>query len=149
MCRLSWFLDPGGWNKAVVGLYFIFPGICTLSLNSPFQLFLQQTGCFPKYSSSFFQCDPFKSLQPGLLLLELSEEAPLLHCGGLLEERVALLLSLSPPSLSQGRPRHGCEVVTVPYCPQIAKQMLLMPNNWPRGLTAGSWSMLLRGYRMQ
>ncbi|KAL6049986.1 hypothetical protein STEG23_006930 [Scotinomys teguina] len=33
MCRLSWFLDPGGWSKAtVVGLYFIFPGICTLSL---------------------------------------------------------------------------------------------------------------------
>ncbi|KAL6031670.1 hypothetical protein STEG23_000747 [Scotinomys teguina] len=35
MCRLSWFLDPGGWSKtAAVGLYFIFPGICTLSLNS-------------------------------------------------------------------------------------------------------------------
>ncbi|KAL6058833.1 hypothetical protein STEG23_004927 [Scotinomys teguina] len=33
MCRLSWFLDPGGWGKtAAVGLYFIFPGICTLSL---------------------------------------------------------------------------------------------------------------------
>ncbi|KAL6069268.1 hypothetical protein STEG23_019727 [Scotinomys teguina] len=33
MCRLSWFLDPGGWNKtAAVSLYFIFPGICTLSL---------------------------------------------------------------------------------------------------------------------
>ncbi|KAL6078279.1 hypothetical protein STEG23_006536 [Scotinomys teguina] len=33
MCRLSWFLDVGGWGKAaVVGLYFIFPGICTLSL---------------------------------------------------------------------------------------------------------------------
>ncbi|KAL6069994.1 hypothetical protein STEG23_001503, partial [Scotinomys teguina] len=29
----SWFLDPGGWSKtAVVSLYFIFPGICTLSL---------------------------------------------------------------------------------------------------------------------
>ncbi|KAL6040598.1 hypothetical protein STEG23_001938 [Scotinomys teguina] len=35
MCRLSWFLDPGGWSKtAVVRLYFIFPGICTLSLNT-------------------------------------------------------------------------------------------------------------------
>ncbi|KAL6093299.1 hypothetical protein STEG23_011915 [Scotinomys teguina] len=34
MCRLSWFLDPGGWGKAAtVGLYFIFPGICTLSLD--------------------------------------------------------------------------------------------------------------------
>ncbi|KAL6048937.1 hypothetical protein STEG23_028061 [Scotinomys teguina] len=33
MCRLSWFLDPGGLSKtAAVGLYFIFPGICTLSL---------------------------------------------------------------------------------------------------------------------
>ncbi|KAL6083328.1 hypothetical protein STEG23_024176 [Scotinomys teguina] len=29
----SWFLDPGGWSKTTaVGLYFIFPGICTLSL---------------------------------------------------------------------------------------------------------------------
>ncbi|KAL6074596.1 hypothetical protein STEG23_028661, partial [Scotinomys teguina] len=29
-----WFLDPGGWSKtAVVGLYFIFPKICTLSLH--------------------------------------------------------------------------------------------------------------------
>ncbi|KAL6053883.1 hypothetical protein STEG23_003710, partial [Scotinomys teguina] len=28
-----WFLDPGGWSKtATVKLYFIFPGICTLSL---------------------------------------------------------------------------------------------------------------------
>ncbi|KAL6082554.1 hypothetical protein STEG23_001585, partial [Scotinomys teguina] len=28
-----WFLDPGGWSKtAAVDLYFIFPGICTLSL---------------------------------------------------------------------------------------------------------------------
>ncbi|KAL6087135.1 hypothetical protein STEG23_009736 [Scotinomys teguina] len=35
MCRLSWFLDPGGWSKAAaVGLYFIFPGICTLSLDN-------------------------------------------------------------------------------------------------------------------
>ncbi|KAL6091214.1 hypothetical protein STEG23_017691 [Scotinomys teguina] len=33
MCRLSWFLDPGGWGKvAAVELYFIFLGICTLSL---------------------------------------------------------------------------------------------------------------------
>ncbi|KAL6085597.1 hypothetical protein STEG23_013111 [Scotinomys teguina] len=33
MCRLSWFLDPGGWGKAaMVGLYFIFLRICTLSL---------------------------------------------------------------------------------------------------------------------
>ncbi|KAL6084320.1 hypothetical protein STEG23_004536 [Scotinomys teguina] len=31
---VPWFLDPGGWSKpAVVRLYFIFPGICTLSLN--------------------------------------------------------------------------------------------------------------------
>ncbi|KAL6033537.1 hypothetical protein STEG23_032987, partial [Scotinomys teguina] len=30
-----WFLDPGGWSKAAeVGLYFIFPGICTLSLKA-------------------------------------------------------------------------------------------------------------------
>ncbi|KAL6089078.1 hypothetical protein STEG23_021013 [Scotinomys teguina] len=28
-----WFLDPGSWSKiAAVSLYFIFPGICTLSL---------------------------------------------------------------------------------------------------------------------
>ncbi|KAL6072893.1 hypothetical protein STEG23_002117 [Scotinomys teguina] len=31
-----WFLDPGGWSKTTaVSLYFIFPGICTLSLISP------------------------------------------------------------------------------------------------------------------
>ncbi|KAL6082583.1 hypothetical protein STEG23_001614 [Scotinomys teguina] len=29
-----WFLDPGGWSKTTaVDLYFIFPGICTLSLD--------------------------------------------------------------------------------------------------------------------
>ncbi|KAL6083148.1 hypothetical protein STEG23_014135 [Scotinomys teguina] len=49
MCRLSWFLDPGGWSKtAAVGLYFIFPGICTLSL----ELTLD---------SSEGVCDAFKS----------------------------------------------------------------------------------------
>ncbi|KAL6081935.1 hypothetical protein STEG23_002189, partial [Scotinomys teguina] len=33
MCRPPWFLHPGGWSTtAVVRLYFIFPGICTLSL---------------------------------------------------------------------------------------------------------------------
>ncbi|KAL6038775.1 hypothetical protein STEG23_010298, partial [Scotinomys teguina] len=56
MCRLSWFLDPGGWSNTVaVGLYFIFPGICTLSLvqidlrstylqneRSPKEIFLQE-----------------------------------------------------------------------------------------------------------
>ncbi|KAL6063375.1 hypothetical protein STEG23_021190 [Scotinomys teguina] len=30
-----WFLDPGGWSKtAAVSLYFVFPGICILSLLS-------------------------------------------------------------------------------------------------------------------
>ncbi|KAL6072690.1 hypothetical protein STEG23_003799, partial [Scotinomys teguina] len=29
-----WFLDPGGWSKTAVSLYFIFPGICTLSLQN-------------------------------------------------------------------------------------------------------------------
>ncbi|KAL6093526.1 hypothetical protein STEG23_007106 [Scotinomys teguina] len=35
MCRPlgSWILEVGGWSKtATVSLYFIFPGICTLSL---------------------------------------------------------------------------------------------------------------------
>ncbi|KAL6074375.1 hypothetical protein STEG23_012125 [Scotinomys teguina] len=33
MCRTPGFLDPGGWSKtAAVSLYFVFPGICTLSL---------------------------------------------------------------------------------------------------------------------
>ncbi|KAL6030823.1 hypothetical protein STEG23_022523, partial [Scotinomys teguina] len=32
--REPWFLDPRRWGKAAaVGLYFIFPGICTLSLS--------------------------------------------------------------------------------------------------------------------
>ncbi|KAL6088892.1 hypothetical protein STEG23_001845 [Scotinomys teguina] len=44
MCRLSWFLDPGGWGKAAaVGLYFIFPGICTLSLPFAGQTVSKQT----------------------------------------------------------------------------------------------------------
>ncbi|KAL6049613.1 hypothetical protein STEG23_012427 [Scotinomys teguina] len=35
MCRFSWFLDSGGWSQTTaVGLCFIFPGICTLSLES-------------------------------------------------------------------------------------------------------------------
>ncbi|KAL6092082.1 hypothetical protein STEG23_011639 [Scotinomys teguina] len=34
--NVPWFLDPGGWGKAsTVRLYFIFPGICTLSLMVP------------------------------------------------------------------------------------------------------------------
>ncbi|KAL6037048.1 hypothetical protein STEG23_030163 [Scotinomys teguina] len=34
-----WFLDPGGWSKtAAVSLYFIFPGICTLSLDEKHDL---------------------------------------------------------------------------------------------------------------
>ncbi|KAL6075137.1 hypothetical protein STEG23_022576 [Scotinomys teguina] len=34
-----WFLDPGGWSKtAAVSLYFIFPGICTLSLPRAFNI---------------------------------------------------------------------------------------------------------------
>ncbi|KAL6084273.1 hypothetical protein STEG23_038371 [Scotinomys teguina] len=37
-----WFLDPGGWSKtAAVSLYFIFPGICTLSLDSCTSLILK------------------------------------------------------------------------------------------------------------
>ncbi|KAL6038293.1 hypothetical protein STEG23_030296 [Scotinomys teguina] len=38
-----WFLDPGGWSKTTaVRLFFIFPGICTLSLQREKQL-LQQS----------------------------------------------------------------------------------------------------------
>ncbi|KAL6030233.1 hypothetical protein STEG23_011453 [Scotinomys teguina] len=41
MCRPLWFLDPGGWSKTTaVSLYFIFPGICTLSLIQPLLLLL-------------------------------------------------------------------------------------------------------------
>ncbi|KAL6074593.1 hypothetical protein STEG23_028658 [Scotinomys teguina] len=40
-----WFLDPGGWSKtAAVGLYFIFPGICTLSLNDDFSYLSGRSG---------------------------------------------------------------------------------------------------------
>ncbi|KAL6055163.1 hypothetical protein STEG23_028169, partial [Scotinomys teguina] len=44
-----WFLDPGGWSKtSAVSLYFIFPGICTLSLavedDSVGKLFNTQVG---------------------------------------------------------------------------------------------------------
>ncbi|KAL6047649.1 hypothetical protein STEG23_005493, partial [Scotinomys teguina] len=34
MCLLSWFLDPGGCSEiTAVGLNFISPGLCTLSLS--------------------------------------------------------------------------------------------------------------------
>ncbi|KAL6033235.1 hypothetical protein STEG23_004649 [Scotinomys teguina] len=34
---VPWFLDPGGWSEtATVSLYFVFPGICTLSLDSTY-----------------------------------------------------------------------------------------------------------------
>ncbi|KAL6087929.1 hypothetical protein STEG23_014332 [Scotinomys teguina] len=38
-----WFLDPRGWSKtAAVRLFFIFPGICTLSLGAQ-----EDTGAMP------------------------------------------------------------------------------------------------------
>ncbi|KAL6047999.1 hypothetical protein STEG23_036120 [Scotinomys teguina] len=57
MCQFSWFLDPGGWSKtATVGLYFIFPGICTLSLASLYSEFQDGQGTVklskPKPNSS-------------------------------------------------------------------------------------------------
>ncbi|KAL6090846.1 hypothetical protein STEG23_013272 [Scotinomys teguina] len=45
MCLFCWFLDPGGWSKtAAAGLYFIFPGICTLSLIYLFSLVVPLEG---------------------------------------------------------------------------------------------------------
>ncbi|KAL6092806.1 hypothetical protein STEG23_011483 [Scotinomys teguina] len=42
-----WFLDPGGWSKtAVVSLYFIFPGICTLSLEVPSRATANKRTCW-------------------------------------------------------------------------------------------------------
>ncbi|KAL6083944.1 hypothetical protein STEG23_034377 [Scotinomys teguina] len=38
-----WILDPGGWSKtAVVRLFFIFPGICTLSLDQECSLKIRE-----------------------------------------------------------------------------------------------------------
>ncbi|KAL6069278.1 hypothetical protein STEG23_019737 [Scotinomys teguina] len=54
MCRLSWFLDPGGWSKiAAVRLYFIFPGICTLSLiKSELNAPVKRNPCMPQETLS-------------------------------------------------------------------------------------------------
>ncbi|KAL6091430.1 hypothetical protein STEG23_012594 [Scotinomys teguina] len=57
MCRFSRFLNPGGWGKAAaVGLYFIFSGICTLSLAGVFSLLLALD------SSSSFPCPAFRAI---------------------------------------------------------------------------------------
>ncbi|KAL6087531.1 hypothetical protein STEG23_025247 [Scotinomys teguina] len=38
-----WFLNPGGWSKiTAVSLYFIFPGICTLSLDQDCSLKIRE-----------------------------------------------------------------------------------------------------------
>ncbi|KAL6082955.1 hypothetical protein STEG23_009609 [Scotinomys teguina] len=51
-----WFLDPGGWSKtAAVSLYFIFPGICTLSL------FLQRKKTATGQSTVRAKSEPRKS----------------------------------------------------------------------------------------
>ncbi|KAL6091310.1 hypothetical protein STEG23_019526 [Scotinomys teguina] len=44
-----WFLDPGGWSKtAAVRLYFIFPGICTLSFDSACEIQVHDMPVFMK-----------------------------------------------------------------------------------------------------
>ncbi|KAL6036928.1 hypothetical protein STEG23_015240 [Scotinomys teguina] len=49
-----WFLDPGGWSKTTsVGLYFIFPGICTLSLEQQTVFLLVAGTVSRKYSTVF------------------------------------------------------------------------------------------------
>ncbi|KAL6071060.1 hypothetical protein STEG23_013653 [Scotinomys teguina] len=58
MCRLSWFMDPGGWGKAAaVGLYFIFPRICTLSLTGIIEV--PKASCYDEMApSSLCQSPP-------------------------------------------------------------------------------------------
>ncbi|KAL6087251.1 hypothetical protein STEG23_025215 [Scotinomys teguina] len=65
MCRLSWFLDPGGWSKtAAVGLYFIFPGICTLSLTPvPEECNPQGTQTNEIWQMDVFRCAEFGKLK--------------------------------------------------------------------------------------
>ncbi|KAL6037140.1 hypothetical protein STEG23_007445, partial [Scotinomys teguina] len=64
MCRLSWFLDPGGWSKtAVVGLYFIFPGIYTMSLVPRYPIMQNTFGSTPKILIILNNPRPFKSIK--------------------------------------------------------------------------------------
>ncbi|KAL6087174.1 hypothetical protein STEG23_007697 [Scotinomys teguina] len=69
MCRLSWFLDPGGWSKtAAVGLYFIFPGICTLSLISKYDILIAINLVVKNDAElSFFQLLGLCDIQPLVL----------------------------------------------------------------------------------
>ncbi|KAL6085003.1 hypothetical protein STEG23_005270 [Scotinomys teguina] len=47
-----WFLDPGGWSKtAAVRLFFIFPGICTLSLDVSWDSYFLVVVAVIKYSN--------------------------------------------------------------------------------------------------
>ncbi|KAL6091868.1 hypothetical protein STEG23_000456 [Scotinomys teguina] len=70
MCRLSWFLDPGGWSKtAMVGLYFIFPEICTLSLTDSI---LWKIGGIGVVMEAFYVCLSQLSLQSSIPLLRSS-----------------------------------------------------------------------------
>ncbi|KAL6051519.1 hypothetical protein STEG23_011324 [Scotinomys teguina] len=60
-----WFLDPGGWSKtATVSLYFIFPGIYTLSLAWKTQFWAKLLLSFHSRSVKYFQV-----LQPCDLVL--------------------------------------------------------------------------------
>ncbi|KAL6043342.1 hypothetical protein STEG23_034585 [Scotinomys teguina] len=64
MCRLSWFLDPGGWGKTTaVGLYFIFPGICALIL-VPFLLQLSIFCPFQELLSYSLECYGARDINP-------------------------------------------------------------------------------------
>ncbi|KAL6093193.1 hypothetical protein STEG23_016117 [Scotinomys teguina] len=54
---VPWFLDPGGWSKTIaVSLYFIFPGMCTLSLEVNVQLLGIGTLSQVKQSARWLEC---------------------------------------------------------------------------------------------
>ncbi|KAL6091260.1 hypothetical protein STEG23_006394 [Scotinomys teguina] len=58
---VPWFLDPGGWSKtAMASLYFIFPGICTLSLNGNLTVDFHVVGKAERFPLllSFYWMDP-------------------------------------------------------------------------------------------
>ncbi|KAL6088336.1 hypothetical protein STEG23_010770, partial [Scotinomys teguina] len=81
MCQLSWFLDPGGWGKAaVVGLYFIFPGICTLSLESTWRTVFARAYIFLPLCREGCFVSPAPMTHPSRLSIDLVKDIPEMHC---------------------------------------------------------------------
>ncbi|KAL6090946.1 hypothetical protein STEG23_024445 [Scotinomys teguina] len=112
-----WLLDPGGWSKtSAVSLYFIFPGICTLSLRikreyKPDLVLKPFKSCGPPVRATFFYTGsgmliPERSLaQPYYIFmaperqLTKGHQTLLYGVSSLWEKRAFLVLTLTTSSL--------------------------------------------------